>query len=168
MQGQLRLSHRSRAAYYSVPHALLRETGSCPWTWCSRRWATAVTGIGRAGQLAIAGRLTVGSSLNGAMVSSVMYRARCTAHSSFCSSRMAPTRRTMASSLGNADDLGAPFDLAVEALQRVGGVQLDAVLGREGHVGEHIGLGLVQEGGELRKLGAQLVGDPAPLSSGGF
>jgi len=30
------------------------------------------TGVGRAGQLAIAGRLTAGSSLNGAMVSRVM------------------------------------------------------------------------------------------------
>ena len=36
---------------------------------------TAFAGVSRAGQLAIAGRLTVGSSLNGAMVSSVMYRA---------------------------------------------------------------------------------------------
>src|SRR6478752_6498124 len=42
----------------------------------------------------------MGSSLNGAMVSRVMYRARWTAHSSFCSSRMAPTRRVIASSLG--------------------------------------------------------------------
>ena len=33
---------------------------------------TAFTGMGRIGQLAIAGRLTVGSPLNGAMVSSVM------------------------------------------------------------------------------------------------
>ena len=40
--------------------------------------------------------------------------------------------------------------------------------GREGHVGEHVGLGLVQEGGELGQLGAQLIGDPAPLRSGGL
>jgi hypothetical protein len=40
--------------------------------WCNWRWVTAFTGIGRAGQLAIAGRLTVGSSLNGAMVARVM------------------------------------------------------------------------------------------------
>jgi transposase len=40
--------------------------------WCSWRRGTAFAGKGRAGQLAIAGRLTVGSSLNGAMVSSVM------------------------------------------------------------------------------------------------
>jgi hypothetical protein len=46
----------------------------------------------------MAGRLTSGSSHKGAMVSSVMYRARCTAHSSFCSKRIAPTRRVMAAS----------------------------------------------------------------------
>ena len=45
---------------------------SCPPAWCSWRWGTAFAGKSRAGQLAIAGRLTVGSSLNGAMVSSVM------------------------------------------------------------------------------------------------
>ena len=52
----------------SVP----KPIGSCPLAWCSWRWVTAIAGMGRAGQLAIAGRLTVGSSLNGAMVSSVM------------------------------------------------------------------------------------------------
>ena len=45
---------------------------SCPPAWCSWRWGTAFSGESRAGQLAIAGRLTVGLSLNGAMVSSVM------------------------------------------------------------------------------------------------
>ena len=45
---------------------------SCPLAWCNWRWGTAFAGKGRADQLAIAGRLTVGSSLNGAMVSSVM------------------------------------------------------------------------------------------------
>jgi hypothetical protein len=44
---------------------------SCPRAWCS--WCvTCFTGRSRVGQLAIAGRLTVGSSLKGAMVSSVM------------------------------------------------------------------------------------------------
>jgi hypothetical protein len=50
--------------------------------------------------MAMAGNPTMGSSLRAAMVSSVMYRARCTAHSSFCSSRMEPTSLTMAASLG--------------------------------------------------------------------
>jgi hypothetical protein len=49
----------------------------------------------------------------------------------------------------DADHIVAPLDLAVEALDWVGRVQLGAVLGRERHVGEHVGLGLVQEGGEL-------------------
>ena len=52
--------------------ALVGPAGSCPRAWCNWRRVTAFTGQGRAGQLAIAGRLTVGSSLNGAMVSSVM------------------------------------------------------------------------------------------------
>jgi protein gp37 len=51
--------------------AVMKER-SCPLAWCNWRWGTAFAGKGRAGQLAIAGRLTVGSSLNGAMVSSVM------------------------------------------------------------------------------------------------
>jgi hypothetical protein len=40
-----------------------------PREWCSWWWLTAFADIGRAGQLAIVGRLTAGSSLNGAMVS---------------------------------------------------------------------------------------------------
>ena len=54
----------------------------------------------RVEQPATFGRLTVGSSLKGAIVSTVMQRARWTAHSSFCSIKMVPTRRTMASSFG--------------------------------------------------------------------
>ena len=90
-------------------------------------------GAGLLDQRATTGRLIIGSSLKGAMVSSVMYLARWTAHSSFCSSSRAPTRRVMAASLGsegmtaigpkecpNADDLGSAFDLAIEALDRVG------------------------------------------------
>lgn len=37
----------------------------------------------------------------------------------------------------DADDLGTPLDLAVEAFERIDGVQLDPVLGREAHIGEH-------------------------------
>jgi hypothetical protein len=47
-------------------------TRSCPVAWCSWRWITAFAGESRAGQLAIAVRLTLGSSLNGAIVSRVM------------------------------------------------------------------------------------------------
>ena len=69
----------------------------------------------------------------------------------------------------DAVDLGAALDLAVQALQRVGGVQLGSVLNREGHVGQHVGPRPVHQGGELRQLGAELVGGtptpsaPAPL-----
>ena len=38
----------------------------------------------------------------------------------------------------------------------------------KGHEGEDVDLGLVEEGGELGQLGAQLVGDVAPLFSGGI
>jgi hypothetical protein len=60
-----------------------------------------------------------------------------------------------------------PLDLAVKPLDRIGRVQLGAMLGREGHEGEHIGLGFIQVGGELGQLAAQLIGDLAPLSAGG-
>lgn len=39
---------------------------------------------------------------------------------------------------------------------------------RKGHVGEHIGLGLVEEAGKFGQLGAELVGDLAPLGSRGL
>lgn len=45
--------------------------GSCPLAWCSWRRVTAFAGGSRVGQLAIAVMLTLGSSLNGAMVSSI-------------------------------------------------------------------------------------------------
>jgi hypothetical protein len=35
--------------------------------------------------------------------------------------------------------------------------------GREAHVGEHVGLGLVHQRSELGQLEAQLIGDFAPL-----
>ena len=57
-------------------------------------------------------------------------------------------------------DLGPALDLALEALERVGRVQLRAMRGREGHVGQDIGLRLVEPAGEPRQLGPQLVGDP--------
>ena len=37
---------------------------------------------------------------------------------------------------------------------------------RERHVGEHIGLGLVDKGGKVWRLETQLIGDPAPLCPG--
>ncbi len=50
-----------------------REQGSCPRLWCKSgsMWRSPA-GFGRFSQAATAGSLTIGSSLNGAMVSSVM------------------------------------------------------------------------------------------------
>jgi hypothetical protein len=60
-------------------------------------------------------------------------------HSSFSSSRTAPISRGDAGFVReDAGDVGAPFDFLVEALERVGGMQFGVVLGREGHVGEHV------------------------------
>jgi hypothetical protein len=56
---------------HAVPR-MSTVSGSCPIAWCSWVWATTFTARSRAGQLAIAARLTVASSLKGAMVSSVM------------------------------------------------------------------------------------------------
>lgn len=51
----------------------------------------------------------------------------------------------------------------VEALDRVGRVQVGSMLGQERHVGEHIGLGLVEEASKLEQLG---VGDLPPTALG--
>jgi len=50
----------------------------------------------------------------------------------------------------DADDIGASFDLAIEAFQAAGGMQLGPVRGGEDHVGQHIGLGLVHRCGQFR------------------
>jgi hypothetical protein len=68
----------------------------------------------------------------------------------------------------DADHLGAPLDLAVETFDRVSRVQFGPMLWWECHVGEHIGLGLVEEAGKLGQLGAELVGDLAPLGCCGI
>ncbi len=66
----------------------------------------------------------------------------------------------MASSLGKMPTtVSAALDLAIDPFERTGGVRLGAVLGRDGHVGEHASLRLVEEGCELRQLGAQLISD---------
>ena len=64
----------SRKGCSLMPSALStsRTFGSCPVAWCSSVRVTAFAGMGRIGQLAIAGKLTAGSSPNGAIVSSVM------------------------------------------------------------------------------------------------
>ena len=67
----------------------------------------------------------------------------------------------------DADHLGAALDLAVDALQRIGRVDLGPVLLGEAHVGEHVLLGFIKQCGELGQLGPDLVGDLAPLGLGG-
>lgn len=47
-------------------------------------------------------------------------------------------------------------------------MQLGPVLLREGHIGEHVRLGIIEDGGELRDVGPDLVGDGAPLNAGGL
>ena len=42
------------------------------------------------------------------------------------------------------------------------------MLPREGHVGQHIGLGLIEDGGEFGHLWPDLVGDGTPLQAGGL
>jgi hypothetical protein len=50
----------------------MQESGSCPYAWCSFLMVTTIAGHGRACQVATAGNPTMGLSLMGAMVSSVM------------------------------------------------------------------------------------------------
>lgn len=54
----------------------------------------------------------------------------------------------------DSNHVSAPFDLAVEAFNLSGLVQLGLLLRRERHKGKHVGHGLIQEGRELRQLGA--------------
>ena len=63
----------------------------------------------------------------------------------------------------DADDLCASLDLADRPFDRVGGVQLGAVLGREAHVGQHVSLGVVHQSSQLRHLGPDLVSNSTPL-----
>jgi hypothetical protein len=63
---------RSRKPSTSIGRSPIDKPGSCPVAWCSSVRVTAFAGMGRIGQLAIAGKLTAGSSPNGAIVSSVM------------------------------------------------------------------------------------------------
>ena len=49
----------------------------------------------------------------------------------------------------DAHDVGAPADLAVEALEWVGGAQLAPVRARECVEGEDVGLGVLEQGRDL-------------------
>jgi hypothetical protein len=74
---------------------------------------------------------------------------------------------TLGSELANVDDVGAPLYIPVQAFQRIGRVQPDAVLRGQGHGGKHVLLGGIHSGAELGPAAAELVGNMAPgLSSG--
>jgi hypothetical protein len=62
----------------------------------------------------------------------------------------------------DSDNVSPPFYFFVQPLQRIGRVQLGAVLAWEGHVGQHVVLALVHQRGELGPARAELVGDLPP------
>src|SRR3954453_1461588 len=64
------------------------------------------------------------------------------------------------------DDVGAPGDLAVEALKRIRGADLGPVLGREGVEGEHVGLGVLEQRGDLRQPALELLDGVAQPPAG--
>lgn len=66
------------------------------------------------------------------------------------------------------DHLGPPFDLSIEALNRVRAVKLGPVLLGKGHVGEHIFLHTIHEASKVRHFRPDLIGDVAPLLAGGL
>jgi hypothetical protein len=68
----------------------------------------------------------------------------------------------------DADDIAAALDLFIEAFQDVGAMQLGSVLGRKGHVGQHVCLAVVHEGGKFWPSGAELIGDLATGLGGAF
>lgn len=66
----------------------------------------------------------------------------------------------------DSNDVGAELDLLVEALDRVGGVDLCPLLGGESPVGKDIDLAVADEAGNLRPLGSKLVGGVAQRLAG--
>jgi hypothetical protein len=62
----------------------------------------------------------------------------------------------------DADNIGAALHLLFQPFERIGRVELGAVLLGKGQLGEHVVLGGVHAGAELRPAGAELVGDVAP------
>ena len=58
----------------------------------------------------------------------------------------------------DTDHVAASLDLAVELFERVGAVDLGAVLGGEVHLGQDVGLGVVHQCGQLGHTQTQLIG----------
>jgi hypothetical protein len=113
--------------------------------------ATRFAGIGRIGQLAIAGRLTAGSSPKRSD------GFQCHVASTLAGPLLILLEQHRADQTGDsvligkdADHFGPAVGLAVDAFERVVRVlpdRLTPMCGRETHVGEHVGLGLIQEAG---------------------
>ena len=66
----------------------------------------------------------------------------------------------------DADNIGASFDLLVQALQRIGAVDFAAMLAWKVHVRQHVGLALIDEGCQLRPLAAKLISSMAQSLAG--
>src|ERR1700677_3192177 len=68
----------------------------------------------------------------------------------------------------DANHISASLDLAVEAFDRICAVKLGSMFLGEAHVGQDVVFGLVHDGSEFGHLGADLIGNGAPLSAGGL
>jgi hypothetical protein len=66
----------------------------------------------------------------------------------------------------DADDVATPLDLAVEAFERIGAVDLGTMLSGEAHIGQDIGFGVIHQPGQLGHPRSQLIGDLPPLLAG--
>jgi hypothetical protein len=122
---------------------------------------TATAGLVRAGQLANAGEADGGSCrFTRRHVAAALHPTR---HSV----RAGPDETDDGIFVGeDADHIGPPFDLAVEAFDRVAGVQLGAMGRREAYIHENASLRFVEDAGELGKFRMELIGDPAIRRSG--
>src|SRR3954470_21965794 len=125
---------------------------SCPEEWCNSGEGGRDHRRGRVDQAAAtAGSLMITSSLKGAIVSSAPLDGPFVV--------LFEQQRADKPSNGilvrkDADDIGAPLDLAIEALERIGGMYFRPVILREAHESEHVRLGLVHVSVELRYFGA--------------
>src|SRR5436190_24087375 len=59
----------------------------------------------------------------------------------------------------DANDVGTALDLAVEAFQRIGGVDFGSVIFGEAHKGEDIGFGLIHQRCQFGNLRSELIGN---------
>ena len=130
-------------------------------------WVSCPPGLGCVVQVATDGNLKRSLLPLPGRMSSVMYLARCTAHSSFRSARIAPTSRVMAASFGKMPTtlvrrLISPLSRSRELVE----CSRERCSRGKAHVGQHVVLGLVHDRRQLGQLGPELVGDLAPRCAG--